>query len=101
MLRKVYKSCNFRAGHSTAVLVLECESTDHTESILFSLKYIFVNPIAAVQEITNEKNLWPLIIISPLIGILLYWLIVLLGYQALGWQAIVPLIGLTVIHGNR
>lgn len=56
-----------------------------TRSLWFYLKNIFIHPASAAQGITNEKNLWPLIIVSSLLGILPYWLIVLLGYQALGW----------------
>jgi hypothetical protein len=55
-------------------------------SLWFYLKNIFIHPIAAAEGITHENKLWPLIIVSSLIGILPYWLIVLLGYQALGWS---------------
>jgi hypothetical protein len=54
-------------------------------SLWFYIKNIFIRPASAAKGITNEKNLWPLIIVSSLLGILPYWLIVLLGYQALGW----------------
>jgi len=57
------------------------------KSIWFYLKNIFVNPTAAAQGIASEKKLWKLILIASLLGILPYWLIVLLGYQALGWEA--------------
>jgi hypothetical protein len=58
-----------------------------TRNIWFYLKNIFINPVAAAQGIAAEKNLWTLILVSSLLGILPYWLIVLLGYQALGWDA--------------
>lgn len=58
-----------------------------TQSIWFYLKNVFVNPIAAAKGISNEKKLWKLILFSSLLGILPYWLILLLGYQALGWYA--------------
>ncbi len=57
-----------------------------TKSLWFYLKNIFINPFAAAEGICDEKNLWPLIIISSLLGMLPYWLIVLLGYSALGWD---------------
>jgi len=57
-----------------------------TKSLWFYLKNIFINPVAAARAITQEKNLWPLTIVSSLLGILPYWLIVLRGYQALGWD---------------
>jgi hypothetical protein len=56
-------------------------------SIWFYLKKIFVSPAKAARAVTEETNLWPLILISSFLGILPYWLIVLLGYQALGWGA--------------
>jgi hypothetical protein len=57
-----------------------------TNSIWFYLKNIFINPVAAAEGIATEKNLWPLIVISSLLGMTPYWLIVLLGYAALGWE---------------
>jgi len=59
--------------------------TNH--SLWFYLKTIFINPVAAAEGIRGEKNLWPLIAISSLLGMVPYWLIVLLGYSALGWGA--------------
>ena len=58
-----------------------------TQNFWFYLKNIFFHPMKAARAIAVEKNLWPLIIISSLIGILPYWIIVLRGYQALGWGA--------------
>ena len=58
-----------------------------TNNIWFYLKNIFINPAKAAKAISLEINLWPLIFVSSLLGILPYWLIVLLGYQALGWGA--------------
>ena len=58
-----------------------------TRSIWFYLKNIFINPVAAAMGISEEKYLWKLIVISSLLGMIPYWLIVLLGYQALGWYA--------------
>jgi hypothetical protein len=58
-----------------------------THPIWFYLKNVFIHPIKAAQGIAEEVRLWPMIIISTLLGILPYWLIVLLGYQALGWGA--------------
>ncbi|MFZ5881915.1 MAG: hypothetical protein ACOY0R_21305 [Chloroflexota bacterium] len=58
-----------------------------TRNFGFYLRNIFLNPVAAAEGISAEKNLWPLILVSSLLGILPYWLIVLLGYQALGWNA--------------
>jgi hypothetical protein len=58
-----------------------------TQNFWFYLKNIFVHPMKAARAIAVEKNLWPLIIVSSLIGILPYWIIVLRGYQALGWDA--------------
>jgi len=57
------------------------------KNLWFYLKNIFVNPVAAAEGIRGEKNLWPLITISSLLGMAPYWLIVLLGYSALGWEA--------------
>lgn len=58
-----------------------------TRSLWFYLKNIFINPVAAADGISAEKNLWMLILVSALLGMLPYWLIVLLGYQALGWDS--------------
>jgi len=58
-----------------------------TENIAYYLINIFIHPYAAAGAIRKEKNLWPLILVSSLLGILPYWLIVLLGYQSLGWGA--------------
>lgn len=58
-----------------------------TNSLWFYLKNIFVNPVAAARGILTEKRPWTLIIVSSLLGIIPYWLIVLLGYAALGWDA--------------
>ncbi len=58
-----------------------------TRSIWFYLKNIFVKPVTAAEGISTEKNLGRLILVSSLVGILPYWLIVFLGYQALGWEA--------------
>jgi len=58
-----------------------------TNNLWSYLKNIFINPIAAAYGITTEKNLWPLIVVSSLLGMVPYWLIVLLGYSALGWEA--------------
>jgi hypothetical protein len=55
--------------------------------IWFYLRNIFIHPVTANRAILHEKNLWPLILVSSFIGILPYWLIVLLGYQALGWDS--------------
>lgn len=57
-----------------------------TQNLWFYLKNIFINPFAAAEGICDEKHLWPLIIISSLLGMVPYWLIVLLGYSALGWD---------------
>jgi len=57
-----------------------------TRSLWFYLKNIFINPVAAAAGIATEKNLWPLIVISSLLGMVPYWVIVLLGYSALGWD---------------
>jgi hypothetical protein len=53
----------------------------------FYLKNIFIKPAAAARAISVENNLWPLIIVSSLLGMIPYWLIVLRGYSALGWDA--------------
>jgi len=58
-----------------------------TKNLGFYLKNIFINPVAAARGIQTEKNLWSLIIVSSLLGMLPYWLIVLRGYAALGWDA--------------
>jgi hypothetical protein len=58
-----------------------------TYSIWFYLKNVFINPKAAANAITEEQNLWLLIIWSSLLGIIPYWLIVILGYRDLGWGA--------------
>jgi hypothetical protein len=54
-------------------------------SLWFYIKNVFIKPVAAAEGITEEKNLWPIIVVSSLLGMIPYWLIVLLGYQALGW----------------
>jgi len=56
-----------------------------THTIIYYIKNIFINPKAAAKAITDETNLWPIILWSSLLGILPYWLIVLLGYRDLGW----------------
>jgi hypothetical protein len=58
-----------------------------THNLWFYLKNVFVHPSAAARAIAEERNLWPLILVASLLGILPYWLIVLMGYQALGWGA--------------
>lgn len=58
-----------------------------TKGIWFYLKNIFINPVAAAMAIGTENNLWSLIFVSSLLGMIPYWLIVLLGYQALGWDS--------------
>ena len=58
-----------------------------TNSLWFYLKNIFINPVAAAKGIITERNLWPLIFVSSMLGMIPYWLIVLLGYSALGWEA--------------
>jgi hypothetical protein len=58
-----------------------------TNTLWFYLKNIFINPVAAATGIKNEKKLWPLILVSSLLGFIPYWLIVLLGYSALGWES--------------
>jgi hypothetical protein len=57
------------------------------QSIWFYLKNVFIRPRTAARAIAYEQNLWPLTIVSALIGIIPYWLIVLLGYRDLGWGA--------------
>jgi hypothetical protein len=58
-----------------------------TQKIWFYLKNIFVNPVSAAEAITQERKLWPLTLWSTLLGILPYWVIVLIGYRDLGWSA--------------
>lgn len=58
-----------------------------SKSLGFYLKNVFVNPGAAARAIASETNLWPLILVSSLLGMIPYWLIVLLGYSYLGWDA--------------
>jgi hypothetical protein len=56
-----------------------------THSLWFYIFNIFFHPKAATEAILTEKKLWPLIIVSSLLGMVPYWIIVLLGYSALGW----------------
>ncbi len=58
-----------------------------TNTIWFYLGNIFVHPVAVAKGIRQENRLWPVILVSSLIGILPYWFVVLRGYQALGWDA--------------
>lgn len=58
-----------------------------THSLWFYIKNIFIHPFKAAEGISVERNLWPLIVVSSLLGMIPYWLIVLLGYSALGWEA--------------
>lgn len=55
------------------------------KTLLFYLVNIFIHPIRAAQSIMEERKLWPIIISCYLIGVLSYIIIVLLGYQELGW----------------
>lgn len=57
-----------------------------THSLWFYIGNIFIHPYKAAQGISAEKKLWPLIVVSSLLGMIPYWLIVLLGYSALGWE---------------
>lgn len=59
---------------------------DMKNNLWFYIKNIFINPVAAAKGISGENNLWPLIIVAFLLGIIPYLLIVLLGYSALGWE---------------
>lgn len=58
-----------------------------TKTIGFYLKNIFISPIAAARAIAIERKLWSLILGSSFLGVLPYWVIVLLGYRDLGWGA--------------
>jgi hypothetical protein len=55
-------------------------------NLWFYIKNIFINPVAASKGIAAERKLWPLILVSSLLGMVPYWLIVLQGYSALGWE---------------
>jgi len=56
------------------------------KSIGFYLQNIFFHPKAAAEAITQEFALWPVILVSALLGMIPYLLIVLLGYSYLGWD---------------
>jgi hypothetical protein len=58
-----------------------------TQTIRFYLKNVFFNPVAAAKAITEEQRLGPLILWSTFLGILPYWVIVIIGYRDLGWEA--------------
>ncbi len=51
------------------------------------IKNIFINPAEAARSIRDENKIWPLILFSSLLGIIPYLMIVLIGYNDLGWDA--------------
>jgi len=56
-----------------------------TNNYWFYLKNIFINPVKAANGILYEKSLGKVALFSFLIGSLLYVIIVVMDYQALGW----------------
>ena len=56
-----------------------------TNNYWFYLKNIFTNPVKAANGILEENSLKKIALFSFLIGSLLYIIIVVMGYQALGW----------------
>jgi len=56
-----------------------------SKNYAFYLLNIFANPTKAARTILKEQKLTKITLYSFLIGSLLYIIIVLIGYQALGW----------------
>lgn len=51
----------------------------------FYLRNIFINPVMAARALRQEKRLWNVTLWSWVVGVFLYTIVVLFGYQALDW----------------